>query len=201
MMDVIVFDLGNVIFSNDWHYHKPERFEAFREAFEITDESMEAAWDVIWPEFKRGHITEEEFWQAFFDKAGAKHQDVGLAKQLYRKYQEQIPGMHELVSELYGRYRLAVLSNISAEWVDFKLDKWDMRKYFEVIVTSANAGYAKPEQEIYKILLKRLGVRADQCLFIDNTESKLLPAKQMGFSTLLFESAEQLRAELKSYLL
>jgi putative hydrolase of the HAD superfamily len=199
-MVVIVFDLGNVLFSNDWHYHKKDRFEAFSKAFGMSYEGMEAAWDVVWPKYKRGHITEEEFWEAFFEKGGAKTRDIKKAKTLYREYQEEIPGMHELVADLYGRYRLAVLSNISREWADYKLDRYDVRKYFDVIVTSADAGCAKPEIEIYQLLLHRLCVQAVECVLIDNTESKLAPARELGFSTILFQNAEQARAALKPYL-
>jgi FMN phosphatase YigB (HAD superfamily) len=116
----IVFDLGNVVLTNDWHYESPKKFEEYQSYFDISSDDMERGWDAFWPQFSLGRITEEEFWTGFLQTAGVKNIDVEYAKKLWRKYQTPIEGMLVLLEKLKKHYTLAALTTISKEWLDYK---------------------------------------------------------------------------------
>lgn len=68
----LIFDLGNVVITNDWHYDCPEKDDEFSNYFGITEDDMERGWDAFWPKFSVGKMSENDFWAGFLKTAGAK---------------------------------------------------------------------------------------------------------------------------------
>lgn len=62
------------------------------------------------------------------------------------------------------------------------------------------AGHIKPEREIYEVALGRLGVSAEESIFIDDRQYCLEPAKEMGFTTILAKNPEQIIHDVRDYL-
>ena len=69
-------------------------------------------------------------------------------------------------------------------------------KKFDVVVTSCYSGVRKPNPKIYKITLKKLKLPAKNCLFIDNQEWNIKPAKKLGMKTILYKNNKQLFEQL-----
>lgn len=193
----LIFDLGNVVLTNDWHYDCPEKFQAYSDYFSITYDDMERGWNAFWPQFCIGEITEDEFWSGFLKTAGAKKMDINQAKKLWRDYQKQIQNMLDLLGKLKEHYRLAALTTISKEWLDYKREKYNLDSYFEVIVSSGYSGLAKPDPKIYRTFLKKLNVKPQECLFIDDSQRTLPPAEDLGIKTILFSGQSDLEKSLK----
>ncbi|WP_255744339.1 HAD-IA family hydrolase [Streptacidiphilus sp. ASG 303] len=58
-----------------------------------------------------------------------------------------------------------------------------MEERFDALVLSEEHGTRKPEPEIFQIVLDGLGLRAEECVFVDDTEQYLLPAAGLGCAT------------------
>ena len=59
-----------------------------------------------------------------------------------------------------------------------------IRRYFDVIVSSAEEGVAKPDPRIFNIALTRAGCAPEQAVMIgDRIDNDIVPAKQMGMKT------------------
>lgn len=56
---------------------------------------------------------------------------------------------------------------------------------FSPLILSHQVGLSKPDPRIYELMLQQLGFSANECIFVDDMEKNLLPAKQMGIKTLL----------------
>ena len=54
----------------------------------------------------------------------------------------------------------------------------------------------KPDQEIYKILLDRYGLKAEECVFIDDTEENVRSAEKLGFKGIVFTGYEDAAGRL-----
>lgn len=54
---------------------------------------------------------------------------------------------------------------------------------YDAVVVSEDHGLRKPEPEIFELVLDLLGLPADQCVFVDDTEQYLPPAAALGFAT------------------
>ncbi|MEK7152368.1 MAG: HAD-IA family hydrolase, partial [Patescibacteria group bacterium] len=69
---------------------------------------------------------------------------------------------------------------------------------FDPVVLSCEEGYAKPEEEFYRIAVERVGARPEEILFIDDQEKCMPPAKAMGIHTLIAISTLQIVADTKA---
>jgi FMN phosphatase YigB (HAD superfamily) len=58
----------------------------------------------------------------------------------------------------------------------------------------------KPDPEIYRLTLERLGVPASEALFIDDVEINCDAAREAGMRTVRFTDTEQAVAEIESAL-
>lgn len=193
----IIFDLGEVVLKSDHPYHTPKQIEKFSKNFKTDFDSLSRGWDEAWPDFRIGKITEDTFWGKFLRSANAKVIDIEYAKEFYRKNQKQISNMLDLLGKLKRSYRLAALSTISKEWLDFKKDRFKLDKYFDLIIGSGYAGIAKPDPEIYKLLIAKLSVSPSSCIFVDDAEKNMPPAKDLGITTVLFRGQKKLEKDLE----
>jgi HAD superfamily hydrolase (TIGR01549 family) len=87
-----------------------------------------------------------------------------------------------LKSLLEHNYRLGMVSNTSDDKnVQQLVDRWELRPFFETIVTSAGCGFRKPDQRIFKLALEHFGVPSEQVAMVgDSPEADLLGANQLG---------------------
>ncbi|MDO8537650.1 MAG: HAD family phosphatase [archaeon] len=190
----VIFDLGGVIFTNDSHFmNGNDEFSSF---FKLTKEEMSKGWLAGWPKYRVGEISEDEFWQIYLIAANAKDIDIKKAKQLWRKYQFEIENMLALLVKLKKNCKLASLTNIGKEWLDFKKEKFKLGNYFEEIVSSGYSGVAKPNREIYDLILTRLNAKPTECVYIDDNEETLKPATGKGMHTILFKGQKSLEEAL-----
>ncbi len=194
----LIFDLGNVVLTNDWHYDCPEKFQAYSDYFCITHEDMERGWDAFYPSYRMGLITEDEFWKGFLEVAGATKIDIEEAKKLWRKYQKPIENMLDLLRLLKQYYRLAALTTIGREWLDYKKAAFNLDSYFQAIISSGYTGLAKPNPQVYKLVMEELNVQSGECLFIDDTPKTLPPAEELGMKVILFSGQADFERKLKN---
>ena len=55
----------------------------------------------------------------------------------------------------------------------------------------------KPEATIYRLLLERYNLNAEECVFFDDVEKNVLAARETGIHGIVFENREQAMKELK----
>jgi HAD superfamily hydrolase (TIGR01509 family) len=78
----------------------------------------------------------------------------------------------------------------------------ELDEIFEIVVDSAFVGMRKPEPAIYELTVERLGggLRADECLFVDDIELNCEAARALGMTAVRFDHADQAIADLTSAL-
>jgi epoxide hydrolase-like predicted phosphatase len=148
-------------------------------------------------QLERGEITAREFWKALGTEVESDH---GVRLQLAEvaaaadQGSALRPEMLDLVRDLHGRYTLALLTNNVKEAVTWREQL--PHELFDVLIDSSAVGLRKPDPRIYELLLERLDRPATEVVFIDDFEENLPPAAALGIATVVFDSPEQLRAEL-----
>jgi len=88
-------------------------------------------------------------------------------------------------------YKISILSD---QWHLSKAVHFPkiLQKNFHPSIISCDVGIRKPNPKIYKLILKKLKLKSEQCLFIDNQEWNIAPANKLGIKTILFKSNKQL---------
>jgi 2-haloacid dehalogenase len=94
-------------------------------------------------------------------------------------------------------YPLYGLSNWSREKFDTVKDELVFLPLLEEYLISGDAGVTKPDERIYRMLLKRIGRPAGECIFIDDAEENAFAAEELGIRTILYRTPEQLERELE----
>lgn len=106
----------------------------------------------------------------------------------------------EYVGELKKKYKTAMLSNIGSAGVRRFFPENLLERYFHPIVESGVIGFAKPEARAYEITADRLGVRLDECVFIDDRQEYVDGANAVGMRGILYTGLKQLEVELEHVL-
>lgn len=79
--------------------------------------------------------------------------------------------------------KVGILSN-SVGRVPWDLyDGYDLLERYDAVVVSEDHGLRKPEPAIFRLMLEKLALPAESCVFVDDTESHLAPASELGFAT------------------
>jgi epoxide hydrolase-like predicted phosphatase len=201
--EAVIFDFGYVLFLPI----DKEAWQANLQALAIEHGFEKAGhlWEHIyesdaWERAKRGQMTRDAFWADRVGALGVKD-EAGVTRIRQRLF-EHVPAIHpamrQLVHDLRPSVRLAILSNTAVR----NMDRWlaeehDMAGVFEVVVGSADVRLAKPEPEIYQMVLERLGLPPHKTLFIDDMQRNIEAAQALGIPSIEFTSPEELRAELE----
>jgi 2-haloacid dehalogenase len=74
--------------------------------------------------------------------------------------------------------------------------KHDFFDCFDDILISSTVNLVKPDPCIFEIFLERIGRRAEECVYIDDSAVNAATADRLGFITIHFESPAQLAEEL-----
>ena len=114
----------------------------------------------------------------------------------------EIPGMREVVESLKKKgYGVYGLSNWSAEtFVPFVRDKYPVLKLLDGYVVSGFEKVKKPDPRLYHILLDRYGLKADECLFIDDSPDNIAAGEALGIRGIVFSSPMELKERLAEVL-
>lgn len=88
------------------------------------------------------------------------------------------------------------LSNWSAETFPIARKRYQVFELLDDYVISGDIKLIKPGREIFEYSLKKFGKTAQECLFIDDAQTNILTARELGFDTIHFATPSQLRAEI-----
>ncbi|OGP88266.1 MAG: hypothetical protein A2156_14435 [Deltaproteobacteria bacterium RBG_16_48_10] len=81
-----------------------------------------------------------------------------------------LPGVQPTLDLLRSReYRLGLLTNGDGETQRFKIERFDLAKYFEIILIEGEIGFGKPDLRMYRLALSAFGLKPeDTCMVGDN---------------------------------
>jgi len=79
---------------------------------------------------------------------------------------DRLPGCRPVLQELRKRFRLGVVTNGLDRVQRSRLAVSGLAPFFEVVVTSQGAGYAKPDPRILQVALDAMGLTPRQALYV-----------------------------------
>ena len=99
-----------------------------------------------------------------------------------------------------GKYKIALLSNISRDWMTEILGYFNDKKLFDEIVLSGDVNIIKPDQRIFKLMADKLNLQPDECIMIDDLASNINGARLAGMHGVVFFTPEQLIDDINKIL-
>ncbi len=179
MLKVIIFDMNGVII-NDEKFHL-ESWKVFckKYNFKLSDQ-----------EFKdktMGRTDKETFEYLFGKKLTSeevnKYGDERdkIARNLVEGKLKLTRGLMNFLEELKNEnIRLAIATSSRKNYMNFIVDTFDIRKYFDYIITAEDIFNGKPDPEIYLKAASLLNISPQECLVFEDSLSGIRAAKTAG---------------------
>ena len=193
-MKNIIFDFGNVLVQ--WH---PELVYG-----EYFGDEAKAWWflrHVVDMDFRQRIDAGESMERCIAEKQ-ACFPEYAEAIELYRaKWREmltdEVPGMRDVITELKSRnYEVYGLTNWSMETFPEAREHFGILQMIERYVVSGAEGMVKPDPRLFRVLLDRYSLKAEECIFIDDNPDNVAAAKALGMDGIVFAGADDLRIQL-----
>lgn len=197
MINNIIFDFGGVLM--DWN---PRYF--FRDYFQ-DEEKME--------HFLKNIATDQ--WNAEQDRGRTLAEGTAEQVEKFPEWEKELHAYYDnwttmlradipenvaVLRKLKNTYyELFGLTNWSAETFSFALENYDFFQIFEgKIVVSGTEKLIKPDPEIWKVLLNRYDILAEESVFIDDNAKNIEVARTLGFICVQVQPDTNLEEELKN---
>ncbi len=194
----IIFDVGGVLSLGKYQKHGVDGHHLMgihhfmADSFKIDIDTWFDAIDSVYAKSIEGKVSRKK---ALSIMAVNLNTSVKKLKELFLKaYKKHFIKNKELYKIAYKLkrkgYRIGILSD---QWYlskDALIKKKDTHRFNPVLI-SCDIGLRKPNPKLYSLLIKRLKLKPDEILFIDNREWNLKPARRLGIKTILFKDNKQ----------
>ncbi|HJP81124.1 MAG TPA: HAD family phosphatase [Candidatus Saccharimonadales bacterium] len=165
-----------------------------------TDTQIQEIMDTYMYRFMRGQISEVEYWSEINRQYGLKIHDS--ISDEFKKWSGLSANQDvlALIAEVKAKgIRVALLSNVIEPTYNV-LEQAGYYDQFDELIASCKVSFAKPQPEIYQLALDKLHVSASESLFIDDKQSNLTPANELGLTTILAKNPAQIITDVRAAL-
>ena len=189
-ISTILWDVGGVLLTNGWdHLERAavlKKFELDSDAFEQRHELANDPWE-------KGLITGEEyllrtvfyeprpFMPADFLQA-MKERSVLLPHTAMRILQD-LAASEEI--------ELAILNNEARELNDYRIEHFELGRYFDSFFSSCYLGLRKPDPKIFHLALDVLQRDPEEVVFIDDRQGNCDAAEALGIHAVRYRDEAQ----------
>lgn len=190
----VIFDLGNVLVN----YDVKKAAGRFSAASGLTPKE-------IWKRFflsrfeqsyTRGEISTREF-----HRIACKTLGVAIPLATFSHYWNDIfwenPGMEKLLARIKKHYPLYLISNTNALHFTHIKKNFKLLRHFKRLFPSHEVGARKPDSKIYRRVLKKIQLRPQEVVFIDDMKSFIRGARRVGIHAILFKTRTRLIQDLR----
>ncbi len=193
----LFWDIGGVIMTNGWDTGARRRAA---ETFHLDWEEFQDRHDLSFPAFDSGLSSLDEYLNRtlfYRPRAFTREEFIAFMFAQSKEYPESRAVLDKLAR--MEKYFIGSINNEPLELNEYRIKAFHLRRDFQVFFSSCYLHTRKPEEMIYRIALEVTQRPAEECVFIDDRPLNLENPRKLGFKTIHYQDAEQLRAELKSY--
>lgn len=115
-----------------------------------------------------------------------------------RPYEQLNVRMFQLLKRLRPEYKIATLCNGGSR--EAMNRKFRLNELVDLMIFDGEEGVAKPDERIYRLALERLGVDAEEVVFVDDKAENVATARRLGMRGVHFQNARQAISEIETIL-
>lgn len=195
MIKAILFDVGGVLIENPTE----KRCRKYAELCSESQKNIKKKLKNFTSLFDAGKISSTEFWL----KAS---KELGIKKRIFKKIwvdeiknSKKNTNIFQLAKSLkLNGYKIGILSTSSTVDTRILNTKQIIYSIFHPnVFLSFKIGYSKPSEKIYRFALKKLKLKPNEVVFIDNRKEHVVGAKKVGMVGLYFTSYQKFVYDLK----
>lgn len=184
-MDCVLFDMDGVMVDSEDYWVELQREEILPrtvpdeevEVSEVTGMNYREIYDYLEEEYGTA-VSREEFVDLFDD----------TAQELYGEHVELLEGLHGLLEELHERdVRVALVSSSPHDWIGIVLERFDLEGEFDAVVSAEEIdGPGKPDPTIFEYAADEVGISADRCVAVEDSENGVEAAARAGTTVVAY---------------
>ncbi len=200
----IIFDMDGVLIdAKDWHY------EALNKALSLFGFTISRYDHLVTYD---GLPTKKKLEMLTLERGLPKglHNFINDLKQIYTMemiFQKCKPVFyHEYaLSRLKAEgYKLAVASNSIRQTVELMMEKSNLARYMDLMLSNQDVSKPKPDPEIYNTAIARLGLKPEECLIVEDNQNGIKAAQASGANVMIVSSVEDvnytnIKANIKKF--
>jgi putative hydrolase of the HAD superfamily len=196
-MKGLLVDYGGVLTTSVW-----ESFSAFcqtegleestvKEVFRSDPRALE-----LLRRLEVGELSEEDFSEQFAPLLGINDHD-GLIERLFAG---MVPDERMIEALRLARNVGIRTGLVSNSWGRGRYDRDAFGELFDGVVISGEVGLHKPQPEIFELGAERIGVRAPECVFVDDLRENCAGAEAVGMTAVLHRDTDMTVVRLEELL-
>jgi len=118
-----------------------------------------------------------------------------ISRGIARRRLSLYPHVREVLDVLRERYLIAVVTDAQSAYARAELHKVRLLDYFDPIVVSGDHGFRKPDPRLFRLALDRMGVAAENALYVGNDmRCDIYGAREVGMTTVMVDSDQGTKA-------
>ena len=180
----VIFDLGNVLVN----YDVEKAARRFSAASGLTPREI---WNRFFLSKFEQAYTRGEISTRKFHRIACKTLGVSMPLATFSHYWNDIfwenPGMDGLLARIKKRYPLYLISNTNALHFTHIQKNFKILRHFKKVFPSHEVGARKPDLKIYRRVLRKIGLRPEETVFIDDMKSFIAGARKTGMHVIRFK--------------
>ena len=181
MIKAIIFDFGDVFINLD-------KEGTIRKLKEMNVENLPESISAKNKEYEQGFVTSDEIsehYRTHFPQLGKEDFLDSWNSMLLEFPEYRLKFIQKLSEE--KDYKLILLSNTNDAHIDHIKKNVpffeDFKNCFDAFYLSQELGMRKPNSDIFEFVLNEHDLKAENCLFIDDTKENTDRASKLGFHT------------------
>lgn len=190
----VFFDLGNVLLSFD-------HGQACRQLATVLNGTSERVFEFLFSsglelKYEEGLITTQQLVEKFEDEfkwSGDRTLLSHAAADIFSVNSDAVALVRELRAA--GACPLGILSNTNEIHFEFIKARYSFVHDFDHWILSYEVTAMKPYSKIFEIACSKVGVKAQDCFFVDDMRANVEGGKAAGLDAVLFQGANKLRED------
>ena len=191
---VIIFDLGGVVVDVESDRLIHQVAQLIGRSFEEVHEAVYHV-ELLLP-FELGQITPRDYYEGLKQRikmSWSYEQFVRAWNDILREN----PQVTKLVPRLRQHHKLIALSNTNALHLQH-IKAIPSLSLFDDWVASCDVGLRKPDPDIYRLAVARVGVQPEAAVYIDDRPELVEAGRSAGLTAIRCENGEQLERDLRA---
>ncbi|MGL4108919.1 HAD family hydrolase [Clostridium sp. LP20] len=195
MIKNIIFDLGRVVLD-----FEPKKYlmDKIKDEVKVNKLMKVIFAGEEWIRLDEGTITEDEAIERICAGNLELEKEIRMAFDNWYPMLTPIESTIEVINELKIKgYKLYFLSNFHEKAFKYVNEEYPVFKLFDGGIASYKEKLMKPNPEVYKLILEKYNLKAEECVFIDDVRENVEIAEKFGIKGINLTNQRTLKSDLE----
>ncbi|MGG7176871.1 HAD family hydrolase [Clostridium paraputrificum] len=195
MIKNIIFDLGRVVLD-----FEPKKYlmDKIKDEVKVNKLMKVIFAGEEWIRLDEGTITEDEAIERICAGNIELEKEIRMVFDNWYPMLTPIESTIEVINELKIKgYKLYFLSNFHEKAFKYVNEEYPVFKLFDGGIASYKEKLMKPNPEVYKLILEKYNLKAEECVFIDDVRENVEIAEKFGIKGINLTDQRTLKSDLE----